>query len=75
VSGRVKNNGTENISQAYVYIHFYNRDNVLLFTSFDMLFHVGENESKEFSADFTKYDADGFPRADHVLFSFKQEPE
>lgn len=73
VSGKVKNNGTENITKAYVYVNFYNNDDILLFSSYDMIFDVAPNQIKDFSADFTKYDGKGFPNVDHVQFSFKQE--
>jgi hypothetical protein len=73
VRGEVKNNGTKNISKAYVYVNFYDSNGTLIHQIFDMIFNVVPNDIEDFTADFTKYDGEGFRNADHIKFTFKQE--
>lgn len=73
VRGEALNNGTENISTAYVYINFYDSDDNLLYSLYDMIFDFKPGEIERFEGDFTIYDSDIFNRADHVTFTFKQE--
>ncbi len=75
VSGTVMNNGTKNISKAYVYVNFYDKDDTLLLSRYDMIFQLAPNETKDFAADFTKYDGQGFSNVNHVKFSFTIEYE
>ncbi len=73
VRGEVKNNGTTNISKAYVYVNFYDSNNTLIHQIYDMVFNVVPNDIADFTADFTKYDDEGFQNADYIKFTFKQE--
>jgi hypothetical protein len=73
VHGEVLNNGTENISTAYVYMNFYDSNDNLLHSLYDMVFNLKPGDIKSVDGDFTEYDSDYFDRADHVTFTFKQE--
>ena len=70
VNGNVKNNGTENISNAWIIVNFYNKDNFLIYSLSDLFYFIEINEIDDFSVDFTKYDSKDFKDANHVEFVF-----
>lgn len=72
VRGTLLNNGTENYSKLYVFVDFYDSIDTLLYQIYDMVFHLSPNDIKDFSVDFTKYDAEGFPNAHHIGFTIIQ---
>ena len=73
VRGKVKNNGTENISKAWVIVNFYDAEDNMIYSLADMIFHFKPNDIRDFAVDFTKYDGEDFPNADHIDFTFMQE--
>lgn len=73
VRGEVLNNGTENISKAYVYMNFYDSEDNLLHQIYDIIFDFKVGDVEDFTGDFTIYDSDDFAKADHIEFTFYQE--
>lgn len=73
VRGKVKNNGTENISKTWVIVNFYDKENNLIYSASDIIFHFETNDIRDFTVDFTEYDGEGFPNADHIGFTFMNE--
>ena len=73
VRGKVKNNGTENISKAWVIVNFYDAEDNMIYSLADMIFHFKPNDIRDFAVDFTKYDGEDFSNADHIDFTFMQE--
>ncbi|MFO7677858.1 MAG: FxLYD domain-containing protein [Thermoplasmatota archaeon] len=66
--GKVKNNGTENISKTYVFVDFYDDEDILLHQIFDIIFNLSPNDIKDFAVDFTKHDSDDFLKVSYVQF-------
>jgi len=73
VRGKVKNNGTENISKAWITVNFYDKEDNLIYSQSDIIFNFETNDIRDFSVDFTKYDSEDFPNADHIGFTFMKE--
>jgi hypothetical protein len=73
VRGKVKNNGTKNIFKAWVTVNFYDKENNSIYSPSDVIFHFETNDIRDFAVDFTKYDDEGFPNADHIGFTFMKE--
>ena len=73
VRGKVKNNETENISKIRVTVNFYDKEDNLIYSPSDVIFHFETNDIRDFAVDFTKYDDEGFPNADHIGFTFMKE--
>ena len=73
VRGKVKNNGTENISKVWVTVNFYDKEDNLIYSPSDTIFHFETNDIRDFTVDFTKYDGEDFPNADHIGFTFVKE--
>jgi len=73
VRGKVKNNGTENISKAWVTVNFYDKEDNLIYSPSDIIFDFETNDIRDFTVDFTKYNSEDFPNADHIGFTFVKE--
>ena len=70
IRGIIRNLAEENISKLWVVVNFYDSDDKLLFSMYDIIFDFLVNETRDFEADYTKF-IDGFPYVESVRFEFK----